>query len=160
MSLKIIAMTLGFLLVIAAFDACAQWTPGKTVVYMGELNLMRSSGSSASMPIMIDSNSDTSGSLAAVGTSAVSEPSMSNTTINSSSVSGTGMNNSSVNATVNASVISEPSPSPQSSMIDLSRYSTDRRDKNLAGYKNIMYPFAESRGSTSSTAGAGGCGCG
>lgn len=45
-------------------------------------------------------------------------------------------------------------------VLDLSSYSSDRANKNLTGYKNIMYPISESRGSTASTAGAGGgCGC-
>lgn len=161
--LKIIILTLEVLLIIAAFDVCAQWTPGKTVVYMGDLNLMRSSGSSASIPIMTGSNSETSGSLgntSAVSASATNNSSISNSTTNSSSMSGTEMINSSTDVSVNASSMNAPETkiSPKASVIDLSHYSKDRRDKNLAGYRNIMYPFAESRGSTTST--AGGCGCG
>jgi hypothetical protein len=44
--------------------------------------------------------------------------------------------------------------------MDLSGYSKDRVDRNLAGYTNIMYPISGSRGTTTSTAGGGGCGGG
>jgi hypothetical protein len=48
-------------------------------------------------------------------------------------------------------------------ILDLSGYSRDRTDKNLAGYTNIMYPITGSRGTTASTSGGGGggggCGC-
>jgi hypothetical protein len=46
-------------------------------------------------------------------------------------------------------------------ILDLSGYARDRTNKNLTGYKNIMYPISGSRGSTTSTTGGGGgCGCG
>jgi hypothetical protein len=45
--------------------------------------------------------------------------------------------------------------------LDLAAYGKDRMNKNLAAYKNIMYPISGSRGTTTSTAGgSGGCGCG
>jgi hypothetical protein len=155
-SLKIIAPALGVLLIIAAFDACAQWAPGKTVVYMGDLNLMRSSGTGVSQPRETNSSSQMNGP---VGNSSAVNSSMINSTMNNSSMNiKTAMNSSSIStsSTNNPSV----SKSPTVPMIDLSHYSKDRRDKNLTGYKNIMYPFAEAKGSTTSTAGGGGCGCG
>ncbi|HWQ20245.1 MAG TPA: hypothetical protein VN455_10750 [Methanotrichaceae archaeon] len=45
-------------------------------------------------------------------------------------------------------------------VINLSNYATDRRNNNLTGYTNIMYPIAESAGFTASAAGGGGCNCG
>jgi hypothetical protein len=71
------------------------------------------------------------------------------------------MNNTTINNTLTVSPIESQQPAQSAALIDLSNYSKDRRNKNLAGYKNIMYPIAESRGSTTSTAGgSGGCGCG
>jgi hypothetical protein len=66
------------------------------------------------------------------------------------------LNNSSANATsLNNTTIAEPSGLKP---LDLSSYAQDRVNKNLAGYKNIMYPISGSRGTTTSTSG-GGCGC-
>jgi len=45
-------------------------------------------------------------------------------------------------------------------VLDLSGYSSDRVNRNLAGYTNIMYPISGSRGTTTSTSGGGGCGGG
>ncbi len=68
------------------------------------------------------------------------------------------MNNPSMNnSSMNSSGINNPKTVP---VLDLSKYATGRRNNNLTGYTNIMYPFAESRGSTTGTAGAGGCACG
>jgi hypothetical protein len=77
--------------------------------------------------------------------------------LNNLSLNNSSSNNSSSNDSLLNSSPIESSKSVQP--IDLSGYSQDRRNKNLAGYKNIMYPIAESRGSTASTTG-GGCGCG
>ncbi len=123
---KIAVMILEFLFVFMAVNASAQWSPGGTMVYMGDLNLAGSSGTGGSAPIDL---------------------SMNNSTMGNSSINNSIMNNSTMN--------SVPALMP----LDLSRYASDRANKNLAGYKNIMYPIAESRGSSASTAG-GGCGCG
>ncbi len=147
-----IALALGILLVIAVFDVSAQWTPGKTVVYMGDLNL-RSSGSGGSAPREVRGSTQMNGP---VGNSSAINSSMNNSTMNNSSTNSTVMNNSSINiSSMNNPSVSGPPTVP---MIDLSRYSRDRRDKNLAGYRNIMYPLAEARGSTTSTGGTGGGG--
>jgi hypothetical protein len=46
-------------------------------------------------------------------------------------------------------------------VVDLSGYARDLKNKNLTGYKNIMYPMGESRGPPGGVAGGGGgCGCG
>jgi hypothetical protein len=68
------------------------------------------------------------------------------------------LNNSSTNASsLNNTTIVNPSGLKP---LDLSNYARDRVNKNLAGYKNIMYPISGSRGTTTSTSGGGGCGCG
>ena len=129
-STKIAALILEVLFVFMAFNASAQWSPGGMMVYMGDLNLAGSPGSSGKAPYSLGS------------------PLM-NLPMNNSSMSNSSMNNSTMN--------SAPALVP----LDLSRYASDRANKNLSGYKNIMYPIAESRGSTATTAsGAGGCGCG
>jgi hypothetical protein len=123
-SKKIESTAMGLLFILLAFNACAQWSPGGMMVYMGDLNLAGSPGSSGAAPY-------------AIGSSLINLP----------------MNNSSIN---NSTVYSAPTLMP----LDLSHYASDRANKNLAGYKNIMYPIAESRGSTTSTAGgASGGGC-
>ncbi len=127
-SIKIAALILEVLFVFMAFNASAQWSPGGMMVYMGDLNLAGSSGTSGAAPY-------------AIGSSRMNLP------MNNSSMSNSSINNS----TMNIAPILMP--------LDLSYYASDRANKNLAGYKNIMYPIAESRGSTTSTAGSG-CGCG
>ncbi len=53
------------------------------------------------------------------------------------------------------------SSAPAMPVIDLSGYARDLKNKNLTGYKNIMYPMGESRGPPGGVAGGGGgCGCG
>ncbi len=126
---KIALNILGLLFVFMIFDACAQWSPGGTMVYMGDLNLAGSSGASGSTPY-------------ALGSIPIGLP------VNNSSMNSSFINNSTIDTASSALM-----------PLDLSRYAGDRASKNLTGYKNIMYPIAESRGSTASTAGAGGCGC-
>ncbi|MDM7913355.1 MAG: hypothetical protein QUS09_09685, partial [Methanotrichaceae archaeon] len=70
-------------------------------------------------------------------------------TMNSSTVNNTTVNNTTVNSL-------QPTALP---IVDLSSYGKDRRDGNLKGYTNIMYPLAESAGFTATAAGSGG-GCG
>ncbi len=125
-STKVALLILGVLSTLVVFNACAQWSPGGTIVYMGDLNLARS-------PVTAGQASYE------MGSSIKTIPSLNNSTAN--------------NTSINETVALMP--------LDLSNYSKDRVNRNLAGYKNIMYPIAESRGSTASTAaGAGGCGCG
>ncbi len=120
---------LGFLFVLMTLNASAEWSPGETMVYMGDLNLAGSSGTIGSEPY-------------ALGSAPINLP-MNNSTMGNSSINNSTMSNA-----------------PSALMpLDLSRYAGARASKNLTGYKNIMYPIAESRGSTASTAGAGGCGC-
>jgi|WetSurSiteA1Bulk_404760.scaffolds.fasta_scaffold271411_1 hypothetical protein len=138
-SRKMMVAVLAALLFVMVFDVCAQWSPGKTVINLGDLNLAVPSGSTAKTP------------------SAASSP-IANPAGNGSDTINTSMNNTTINNTLTASPIESPQPSQSAAIIDLSNYSKDRRDKNLTGYKNIMYPLAEARGSTTSTTG-GGCGC-
>jgi hypothetical protein len=125
-SRKMTAMALSALFIIIVFDACAQWSPGGEMVYMGDLNLAASSVPGG-------------GAAYAIGGSHVNVEPLNNTSINS-----TLLNNNSYGM----------------NPLDLSRYASDRTNKNLTGYKNIMYPISGSRGTTTSTAGGGGsCGC-
>ena len=81
-------------------------------------------------------------------------PSIDNRTINGSSmVNISAINQSTKNDSVVASVHAVP-------VIDLSGYGKNRLNKNLAGYRNIIYPMTASRGFTASTSGGGGGGCG
>ena len=138
-SRKMMVAVLAALLFVMVFDVCAQWSPGKTVINLGDLNLAVPPGPTAKTP------------------SAASSPII-NPAGNGSDTINASLNNTTINNTLTASPM-ESLPAQSAAIIDLSNYSKDRRDKNLAGYKNIMYPLAESRGSTTSTAGSGGCGC-
>jgi hypothetical protein len=100
------------------------------MVYMGDLNLAASSASSGAAPHVLGG------------------PVMSQMNLNNSSVNATSLNNT----TMATATGLKP--------LDLSNYAKDRVGNNLAGYKNIMYPITGSRGTTTSTAGGGGCGGG
>ena len=139
-SRKMMVAVLAALLFVMVYDVCAQWSPGKTVINLGDLNLAVPSDPTAKTP------------------SAASSPII-NPAGNGSDTINASMNNTTINNTLTASPIDSPQPAQSAAIIDLSNYSKDRRDKNLTGYKNIMYPLAEARGSTTSTAGSGGCGC-
>jgi hypothetical protein len=139
-SAKFAATILGILFLVVAFNATAQWSPGGTMVYMGDLNLAVSSASSRGAPYVKDS------------------PDIIQAPSNNSSMNNSSTNNNSINGSVTLSssgLISSSGLKP----LDLSSYARDRTKNNLAGYKNIMYPISGSRGTTTSTAG-GGCGCG
>jgi len=93
-----------------------------------------------------------------IGSMATKVPSVDSLPANSSPINGP-----SVNATmVNVSSINRPPAKALQTpaAINLSNYASDRRNKNLTGYTNIMYPIAESAGFTASAAGGGGCNCG
>ncbi len=132
-SAKVLALVLGGLFFLMIFNACAQWSPGGMMVYMGDLNLAGAHGSQGAAPYVIGSSLTVQAPL---------------NTLNNSS-----LNNSLLN---NFTVISLPAQVP----LDLSGYGSARASKNLAGYKNIMYPMGESRGSTTTTGGAAGGCCG
>jgi len=144
------AVVLLAMLFALAFNASAQWSPGGSMVYMGDLNLAASSVSSGN---------------------GVHSPSgyPAQTIANNSSTSNSSLNNTSINATLDNSTLVSPSfavpsavaaESSGKKILDLSGYSRDRVNRNLAGYTNIMYPITGSRGTTTSTAGGGGCGGG
>jgi hypothetical protein len=143
-SRKMMVAVLAVLLFVMVFDVCAQWSPGKTVINMGDLNLAVPPGATAKAQ------------------SPASSPII-NPAGNGSDTINASMNNTTINNTLTASPIESSQPMQSAALIDLSNYSKDRRGKNLTGYKNIMYPIAEARGSTASaTSGGGsggGCGC-
>jgi hypothetical protein len=120
------------------FTAAAQWTPGGMAINFGgfDLGSSTSAGSSGVKPYTI-------------GNQLANSLPSNNLTMNNSSMNNSSMNNS--------------SPQPATLPIaDLSSYGKDRREGNLKGYTNIMYPIAESAGFTATAAGGsgGGCGCG
>ncbi len=151
-SQRIVALVLAGLFAVVVFNACAQWSPAKTVVNLGDLSLAGAGTSGAPRPTGSSPGRDQ-----LMNESSTNNSAMNNSSLNNSSLNNSSSNNSSSNDSLLNSSPIESSKSVQP--IDLSGYSQDRRNKNLAGYKNIMYPIAESRGSTASTTG-GGCGCG
>jgi hypothetical protein len=130
---KVLALVLGVLFFFTIFNSCAQWSPGGMMVYMGDLNLAGDSGDQGAAPYVIGRSLTVQAPL---------------NTLNNSS-----LNNSLIN---NSTMICLPALAP----LDLSGYGSDRASKNLAGYRNIMYPMGESRGSTTTTGGASGGCCG
>jgi hypothetical protein len=149
-----------------AINASAQWSPGGAMVYMGDLNLAASSVSSGKdVP-----SSSSSPAQAAMNNSSMSNSSLNNVSINANSTensNATGQNAVQSPAVSGSGQIkptdttSAVDASPGKEVLDLSGYSRDRVNRNLAGYTNIMYPISGSRGTTTSTSGGGGCGgCG
>ncbi|HPT38353.1 MAG TPA: hypothetical protein PLZ44_08675 [Methanothrix sp.] len=128
-----------------AFIASAQWSPGGSMVYMGDLNLQMSSFSSGEQTTQTE-----------------------NAIQNETNPTNSTLNETNDNSTVTAPVSLDEKPatsdasSTGSSVLDLSGYAQNRVKNNLTGYMNIMYPISGSRGTTTSTAGgAGSCGgCG
>lgn len=150
LSAKYAALTMAVMLAVLAGNAQAQWTPGGMMVYMGDLNLQ---APSASSPSSVQSLGGSSGVQAAMASS------LNNSSINGTSINGTAIDNSTMAAPAIAGGQAAALPSGKE-VLDLSSYSTDRANRNLAGYKNIMYPITGARGTTTSTAGGGGGGCG
>lgn len=157
-------MTLAVAALLAFFflDACAQWSPGGTVVYMGDLNLAGDVGQSESGVYVIGS----SGSQSSLGSSVgplmndvpMDNSSMSNSSLNNSSINNASVSDTSINSVfVNDASIEEPQAL---AVMDLSSYAKDRAKGNLTNYTNIMYPLAGlSTASTAGGGGGGGCGC-
>jgi hypothetical protein len=142
------------MLFVLGFSASAQWSPGGSMVYMGDLNLAQSSLPSAKQ---VQSPASVLAATAANNTSA-----------NATSPGGLNATGSNANllpvesSAGQVNTADRPATSPYSGkvVLDLSGYAKDRVDRNLAGYTNIMYPISGSRGTTTSTAGGGGCGGG
>jgi hypothetical protein len=132
-----VALAAAALFGLLAFNACAQWTPGGMVINFGgfDLESTASEQSASVKPYMI-------------GNQPTNSLSSDNLTVNSSAMNNTTMESS------------QPAAMP---IADLSNYGKDRREGNLKGYTNIMYPLSESAGFTATAAGGGsggGCGCG
>lgn len=165
---SILALAMTALLALFVLDACAQWSPGGTVVYMGDLNLAGNVGQSESGAYVIGSvaSQGSSGGSSSSSSQLTNDVTVNNSSINNSSLDNSSINNASMNAapinavptniaSMNAVSTEEPRTLP---VLDLSSYAKNRVKGDLTGYTNIMYPFAESKGSTTSTAGGGGCG--
>ncbi len=173
---SILALALMALLAFFVLDACAQWSPGGTVVYMGDLNLAGNVGQSGNGAYVLGSvaSQGSSGGLSSSSSQLTNDMTVNNSSMNNSSMNNSSLDNSSIdNASMNAaptnampvnvaSMNAASSVEPRTvEVLDLSSYAKDRVKGDLTGYTNIMYPFAESKGSTTSTAGGGGCGgCG
>ncbi|MDD2835448.1 MAG: hypothetical protein PHY05_04805 [Methanothrix sp.] len=160
------AVVLVAILFALALNASAQWSPGGAMVYMGDLNLAASSLSSGKdVP-----SSSSSPVQAAMNNSSLSNSSLNNASINVNSTEDSNANGQNavqspadlgsgqIKPTETTSVAAAASPGKE--VLDLSGYSRDRVNRNLAVYTNIMYPITGSRGTTTSTAGGGGCGGG
>ncbi|MDD4161949.1 MAG: hypothetical protein PHW87_05650 [Methanothrix sp.] len=150
LSARYAALALAVMFIALAFSASAQWSPGGVMVYMGDLNLAASSVSSGNAVQALG------GSQAATNSSPINNSSL------NSSINATTIDNSTVASTSAALPSAAPAESSGKEILDLSSYSRDRANRNLAGYKNIMYPISGSRGTTTSTSGGGGScgGCG
>ncbi len=122
--------------------------PGKTVMQLGSLKL-------ASSPAVLANNSSINNS--SINNTSLNNISTNKSAVNSSSMSEEPIKNLSMGGKqMNTSVPAVP-------VVDLSNYAKDRKNKTLAGYRNIMYPMGESRGppgAASGGGGGGGCGCG
>jgi hypothetical protein len=137
-----------------AFSASAQWSPGGSMVYMGDLNLAMSSFTSAKQ---VQTPASTPAQAIA-----------NNTSVNATLPGGINATDSNATILSTDSSANQANPGDQSAtstysgknVLDLSGYSKDRVNRNLAGYTNVMYPISGSRGTTTSTAGGGGCGGG
>ena len=151
LSARYAALALGVMFIALAFNASAQWSPGGSMVYMGDLNLAAFSASSGKAVQALGGSQEIQ--------AATNNSSMSNSSLNSSSINGTTIDNSTLVGPLIVVPGTATSESSGKKILDLSGYSRDRTNKNLAGYTNIMYPISGSRGSTTSTAGGGG-GCG
>jgi hypothetical protein len=128
-----VALAAAVLFGLFAFNACAQWTPGGMAINFGGFDL--ESTASAEVPGIKPY---------VIGNQLTDSLSSDNLTMNSSTMNNTTMESS--------QTIAMP-------IADLSNYGKDRRDGNLKGYTNIMYPLSESAGFTATAAGSGG-GCG
>jgi len=159
-SLKMISLNLKYsifsLVLLAALAGCAsaQWSPGGQMAYMGELNLALPSPSQSSSPTANSSAPyDSPANNSSINMSQV------NQTISNLPATGVSGEQTHINLSAAGSSVSSGEQT-SSNVLDLSGYSRDRADKNMTGYKNIMYPISGSRGTTTSTVGTGGCGCG
>lgn len=153
LSAKYAALALGVMFIALAYSASAQWSSGGAMVYMGDLNLVASSASSGRNVQALSGSQEIQ--------APTNNSSPNNSPLNNRSINATSMDNSTA---VSPAAVLPSAGTKESSgkkILDLSGYARDRANKNLAGYKNIMYPISGSRGSTTSTAGGGGgCGCG
>ena len=122
--------------------------PAKSVMHLGSV------GSASPQAVLANNSSIINSSMNNIS---INSSTMNNSSINNSSVSKMPIESLSTNEKmVNTSARTVP-------VVDLSGYAKDRKSKNLAGYKNIMYPMGESRGPPAAAAGGGGgggCGCG
>jgi len=147
------AATIAVLLAVLAGSALAQWSPGGMIAYVGDFNLLASSASSGGAGGAAQAPGGSSVAQAAV------DSAMNNSTINATLMNSTATDNSTIAVPAAAEPTQALDASSGKEVLDLSSYSTDRVNRNLAGYKNIMYPISGSRGTTTSTSGGGG-GCG
>lgn len=127
--------------------------PAESIVPLGSIGLAGSEAAPAN-------NSS-------ISNSSISNISVNNTTMDNSSINNSSMSKVPIKSlSMDGKVVSTSTPVVP--VVDLSGYAKDRKDKNLTGYRNIMYPMGESRGPPAVAAGGGsgggggggGCGCG
>lgn len=158
-----VVLLLMVLFAFLVFDAFAEGLSGKAVVALGSAKLSVTSGSET----QIANNSSINAS--AINTTSINLSAINNTLMNLSAINNTSMNDSTTNISTIANLSSKnklmDKPARIVPVMDLSRYAKDRLNKSLGGYRNIIYPMAESSGFTAGTGGSGsggggGCGCG
>jgi len=151
-----VTLILMALFALLACDAFAGDLSTRAVVALGSAKLSVPSGFTAQAA----NNSSTNASF------------MNNTSVDLSATGFTSMNissNTSTNSSIADSRIASLSdsknkllePARKVPVMDLSRYAKDRLNKKLGGYRNVLYPMAESSGfsATTSSGSGGGCGC-
>ena len=144
----IAALALMVLFAFLVLGAQAVEPPAKSVMHLGSVGLASSQAVLANNSSIINSS---------MNNISINSSMMNNSSINNSLMSKMPIKSLSTNdKMMNTSAHTVP-------VVDLSGYAKDRKSKNLAGYKNIMYPMGESRGPPAAAAGGGGgggCGCG
>ncbi len=159
LSARYSALAIGVMLIALASNASAQWSPGGAMVYMGDLNLEASFAMSGKNVHPLGGSPEIQ--------APTNNSSTNNSSLNSSMINGTSIDKSTTQSSNDLAVNLNAVPSSADDaeptgkeILDLSGYSRDRTNRNLAGYTNIMYPITGSRGTTTSTAGGAGCGGG
>ena len=155
------------LIIMALLVLCTSLVlPTRSVVNLAGLDLF---GSSASPHTGAYRIGDTSMTNVLVNGSSIDDLLANTSMLNNPLINNSTMNNSLLNASLinvsskdTSSINVEPAGSSKTDMVrvDLSGYASGRLNKNLTGYKNILYPMSGSRGFSSSAAGGGGGCCG
>jgi len=151
-----VTLILMALFALLACDAFAGDLSARAVVALGSAKLSVPSGFTAQAA----NNSSTNTSF--MNNTSMNSSATGFTSMNISAVSATSINlssNASMNSPIADSAIASLSdsknkliePAHKVPVMDLSRYAKDRLNKKLGGYRNIIYPMAESSGFSATT---------